>query len=147
MGDPVVSYDQSYQTELVSRVRAHERSHAESTLNAGTFVKVARILAVQVRVPFIVQTDRGPMRGAPGDWLVTNHPEDDAGSDIWCISDERMRSTYRIVHDYELDGDRVVFGNIAGEPVPYLDPAPTDGAWTPPPGAYGEPTQGDDRNG
>lgn len=58
------------------------------------FRKKARILAVQMWVPFTVDTDRGVMTGASYDWLVTNHPEDDPGSDVWSISDERMRNTY-----------------------------------------------------
>ncbi len=62
--------------------------------NAKTYRKKSRILAVQLSEPFMVHTDRGPMSGQPGDWLVTNHPEDDPGSDLWTISDERMKSTY-----------------------------------------------------
>lgn len=59
--------------------------------------KSARILAKRMDYPFVVETDRGPMRAEAGDWLVTNHPEDDAGSDLWSISDERFRSTYEVV--------------------------------------------------
>jgi len=61
---------------------------------ARTFRKTARIIAVQMLKPFVVMTDRGPMTGQPGDWLVTNHPDDDPGSDLWTISEERMLSTY-----------------------------------------------------
>ena len=53
-----------------------------------------RIIAVQLDQDFVVETDRGPMTASAGDWLVTNHPDDDPGSDVWSISDERMRSTY-----------------------------------------------------
>jgi len=56
--------------------------------------KTARIIAVQQTAPFMVHTDRGPMSGMPGDWLVTNHPDDDKGSDLWTISAERMKATY-----------------------------------------------------
>lgn len=56
--------------------------------------KRARIVAIKMRTAFVVETDRGDMEGAAGDWLVTNHPDDDPGSDIWSISDERMRNTY-----------------------------------------------------
>ena len=56
--------------------------------------KTSRIIAVQIPVPFTVETDRGVMAGEAGDWLVTNHPDDDAGSDLWSISDARMQSTY-----------------------------------------------------
>jgi hypothetical protein len=59
--------------------------------------KRARIIAVQQDQPFIVYTDRGPMTGQAGDWLVTNHPEDDPGSDLWTISAERMANTYEEV--------------------------------------------------
>ena len=62
--------------------------------NATTHRKTARILAVQQDAPFMVHTDRGPMSGMPGDYLVTNHPDDDAGSDLWTISAERMANTY-----------------------------------------------------
>lgn len=62
-----------------------------------TFRKTSRIIAVQQTVPFIVYTDRGPMQGQAGDWLVTNHPEDDVDSDVWAISEERMRNTYELV--------------------------------------------------
>ena len=58
------------------------------------FRKKARILAVQLHFAFTVETDRGVMEGFPGDWLVTNHPDDDPGSDVWTISNARMQSTY-----------------------------------------------------
>ena len=61
---------------------------------ATTFRKTARIIAIQLDAPFMVHTDRGPMTGQPGDWLVTNHPIDDSGSDLWTISAERMKNTY-----------------------------------------------------
>jgi hypothetical protein len=60
----------------------------------GVFRKRARVLAIQLAAAFTVETDRGVMSGIAGDWLVTNHPDDDPGSDIWTISDERMRATY-----------------------------------------------------
>jgi hypothetical protein len=59
-----------------------------------TFRKTARIVGIQLDSPFMVHTDRGPMSGVPGDWLVTNHPDDDPGSDLWTISAERMTNTY-----------------------------------------------------
>lgn len=67
------------------------------TLRRQNFRKTARIAAVKMFSPFVVKTDRGPMRGVAGDWLVTNHPDDDPGSDLWTISDERMRATYEEV--------------------------------------------------
>lgn len=70
-------------------------------MEVRTFTKRARIMAVQMTRPFIVYTDRGPMTGVAGDWLVTNHSEDDPGSDLWSISDERMQSTYDEQNPYE----------------------------------------------
>ncbi len=58
------------------------------------FRKKARVLAVEMAADFTVETDRGVMQGHAGDWLVTNHPDDDPGSDVWSISQERMTSTY-----------------------------------------------------
>lgn len=70
--------------------------------------KVARIIAVRIDRPFLVETDRGPQAGKPGDWIVTNHPDDDSGSDVWSISDERMRATYEAVPLGETAWDRVI---------------------------------------
>lgn len=61
---------------------------------AQALTKRSRILAIQLLEPFTVETDRGVMTGDVGDWLVTNHPDDDATSDLWSISDERMKATY-----------------------------------------------------
>ena len=79
---PQKVYRQADQAELV----AHP--------DRATYRKKARIVAVQQDEAFIVYTDRGPMTGQAGDWLVTNHPEDDPGSDLWTISAERMANTY-----------------------------------------------------
>lgn len=59
--------------------------------------KKARIVALKMDEPFTVATDRGLMRAEAGDWLVTNHPDDDPGSDVWSISAERMANTYEEV--------------------------------------------------
>lgn len=61
---------------------------------ARTFRKTARVIAVQQDKPFLVYTEHGPIAGEAGDWLATNHPDDDPTSDIWPISDERMLATY-----------------------------------------------------
>ena len=50
---------------------------------ALAYRKRSRILAIQMQAAFTVETDRGPMKGSAGDFLVTNHPEDDPGSDLW----------------------------------------------------------------
>lgn len=102
--EPVVSFEQSFRPELLARVKAiEEHGHllVHTDREGGTFVKTARIVALRIATPFIVQTDRGPMRGQKGDWLVTNHPDDDEGSDIWSISDARMRSTYSTAREVE----------------------------------------------
>jgi hypothetical protein len=87
--DPVITYGQAYVDDLRERVLIDREGEV--------FGKRARICAVTVPVPFIVHTDRGPMTGLAGDWLVTNHPADDPGSDIWTISDERLQATYFLI--------------------------------------------------
>jgi hypothetical protein len=78
-----------------------QADHAELVNNpdAQAYRKRSRILAVRMTESFTVRTDRGPMEGSAGDWLVTNHPDDDPGSDLWTISDERMMATYEIADD------------------------------------------------
>jgi hypothetical protein len=75
---------------------------------ARTYTKRSRIIAVQQTQPFTVMTDRGPMTGEPGDWLVTNHPADDPDSDIWSISADRMSRTYEQVDELDEDVPRSV---------------------------------------
>lgn len=90
-------YTQADREELIARAIGVEQDNhlgRERTTKAGTFRKTARIVAVQMDAPFTVETDRGPMTAVAGDWLVTNHPDDDSGSDVWSISDERMSATY-----------------------------------------------------
>lgn len=65
------------------------------------FRKRARIVARQIPWDFVVETDRGPMVGHAGDYLVTNHPDDDSGSDLWTISRERLEATYELVDTIE----------------------------------------------
>lgn len=62
-----------------------------------SFRKTARILAIPMDKPFSVRTEHGVMRGEAGDWLATNHPDDDPGSDLWLISNARMKATYQEV--------------------------------------------------
>ena len=57
--------------------------------------KTARIVAMPISEPFAVQTEHGIMTGEAGDYLATNHPADDPGSDIWPISAARMAATYQ----------------------------------------------------
>lgn len=97
---------QSDRDEFVERVLGLESNDSDVPPGwYGTFRKRARILAERMAVEFEVETDRGPMRGHPGDWLATNHPDDDPGSDLWTISAERMESTYEPVYS---DGDEMV---------------------------------------
>jgi len=120
---PRTRYPESYHDELVDRVL--NRGHGEVAR------KTARILAVSVPHDFVVETDRGPMEGAPGDWLVTNHPDDDPGSDVWAISDARFQATYalddsprgRITQRGDVERANAL-GEVAGEPVPYVDASP-----------------------
>lgn len=81
----------------VARLTQRHRNVVLNHPGARTFRKTARIVAIQSAIPFTVETDRGVMQGKAGDWVVTNHPEDDEASDVWSISDERMRATYEEV--------------------------------------------------
>lgn len=81
-GVTINRFDQGFRDVLLRSVAARE------------YRKTARIVALQIEAPFTVETDRGVMAGQAGDWLATNHPDDDPGSDLWAISDERMRATY-----------------------------------------------------
>lgn len=87
-------------------------THASTPLSAGDLAKMvrstptvlvarkaARILAIRIDHPFEVETDRGLMQAQAGDWLVTNHPDDDPESDIWSISHERFSNTYEVLLD------------------------------------------------
>lgn len=95
--DSPVRYTQADRDRIIDDVLHHGFG--------GIFRKHSRIVAVQENEPFEVETDRGVMRGAAGDWIVTNHPEDDDGSDVWSISNDRMESTY---HPW----DRPVITNV-----------------------------------
>ena len=59
--------------------------------------KIARILAIRMDTPFEVETEHGIIGGEAGDYLATNHPADDPGSDMWPISAIRMEATYEPV--------------------------------------------------
>jgi hypothetical protein len=75
--------------------RIYTQDDRQELLDDGApFRKTARIVAVKQTEPFIVHTEHGPISGEAGDWLATNHPSDDPGSDIWPISAERMKNTY-----------------------------------------------------
>jgi len=63
-------------------------------VSSGVFRKRARLCAIRIDVPFEVETDQGVVKGEPGDWLATNHPDDDPGSDVWVVSADRMAATY-----------------------------------------------------
>lgn len=59
----------------------------------GVFRKKSRVIAIRIVGPFEVETEHGVVTCHDG-WLATNHPDDDSGSDVWPISDERLRRTY-----------------------------------------------------
>lgn len=67
--------------------------------NSGVFRKSARLCAIRIAHPFDVETSQGVVHGDAGDWLATNHPDDDPGSDVWVVSAERMAATYERVED------------------------------------------------
>lgn len=81
----------------VLRISQSDREALIANPGRRAYRKVARIIAVKMTQPFEVETDRGWMTGVPGDYLVTNHPSDDVGSDLWTISAERMLATYEEV--------------------------------------------------
>lgn len=126
---PRVRFGQAYRDVVVDKVLARGLGEVAR--------KTARILAISIPHDFVVETDRGVMTGEPGDWLATNHPDDDPGSDLWVISDERFQATYTLVddlgdlpqrgdHDQGLGGgvSRATLGEVAGEAVPYVDASP-----------------------
>ncbi len=81
----------------LAKLRTFTQAHRATLLaleGASEWRKTARIIAVQLDVRFVVETEHGVMAGHPGDWLATNHPDDDPGSDLWIISAERMKATY-----------------------------------------------------
>jgi len=82
MTEPIIHFTQGHRATLLGN------------MGALTFRKMARIVAVQIKLPFTVATDRGVMVGEAGDWLATNCPDDDPGSDLWSISAARMAATY-----------------------------------------------------
>jgi len=81
-------------TDAVIHITQEHRDVFIGDTTARVFRKRARIIAIPMHVPFTVETDRGIMAGVAGDWLVTNHPADDPGSDLWSISAARMAATY-----------------------------------------------------
>lgn len=120
---PPVRYGQAFRPRLVEMVLAEGKGEVAR--------KTARILAISIPEDFIVETDRGDMEGKPGDWLVTNHPDDDPGADVWSISDERFQATYELVPvEPDRSGriregvSRETLGSVAGEAVPYTDASP-----------------------
>lgn len=56
--------------------------------------KTARVIARKISTPFVVDTDHGQLVANVGDYLVTNHPEDDPSSDVWPVSAERFAASY-----------------------------------------------------
>lgn len=57
--------------------------------------KTARIIARQLDHRFTVETDHGTVSAAAGDYIVTNHPDDDASStEVWPVSRARFEGSY-----------------------------------------------------
>lgn len=59
--------------------------------------KTARVIARTILAPFVVDTEHGQMLANAGDYLVTNHPDDDPSSDVWPVSAERFSRSYKEV--------------------------------------------------
>lgn len=60
--------------------------------------KTARIIARPVPVAFTVETDHGTVSAEAGDYIVTNHPADDASSsEVWPVSKARFEASYEPV--------------------------------------------------
>lgn len=77
------------------------------------YEKSARIVAVQMSGRFHVETDHGVMTGDAGDWLATNHPDDDSSSDVWPIGAARFAASYRPWVDPQNRAQRAVPARIA----------------------------------
>lgn len=69
----------------------------QNLAGSGMFRKTARLLAVRMPGAFEVETEHGRIGGEPGDWIATNHPDDDASSDVWPISNERLSQSYEVI--------------------------------------------------
>lgn len=80
--------------------------------------KTARVVAIKLGHAFTVDTAHGQMVASPGDYLVTNHPDDDPSSDVWPVEAERFERTYQR-HDVDAVMSRV-------RPAPDLDPSPDE---------------------
>ena len=96
MLDPVIA-SVTVDADGTNHYKPDYRGVLEIGLAEGTVVvarKRSRIIAVQQKRPFTVETDHGTMRGEAGDYLVTNHPDDDDSSDIWPLSRERFEASY-----------------------------------------------------
>lgn len=135
----IVSFTPEYRSELIARVNAFQRGAVRGPSGGpmeegkpgeyGSFVKTARIMAIKIPVPFVVQTEHGSMDAKAGDWLATNHPLDDDTSDIWPISAERFAATYAPSTAFgtlqaALDADVRTIGEVAGAPVPLQEYSP-----------------------
>jgi hypothetical protein len=78
----------------------HLGSWSRDSLVAGDFgptqtvKKRARTIVVKMDQAFSVQTEHGTIAGERGDYLATNHPDDDPTSDVWPVSAERFNATY-----------------------------------------------------
>ena len=82
--DGVKLITQEYRLKLVART------------DGKVYRKRARIVAVRMDEDFLVETEHGVMAGEAGDFLATNHPDDDPGSDVWPVSAARMAITYEV---------------------------------------------------
>lgn len=57
--------------------------------------KRSRTVVVKIDSPFTVDTEHGNVIANAGDYLATNHPDDDPSSDVWPVSAERFNRSYK----------------------------------------------------
>jgi len=65
----------------------------EATDNWKRYRKVATVLAMQMDIPFCVETLEGTMHGKPGDYLVMNEETEEC----WPVKKEIFEKTYEEV--------------------------------------------------
>lgn len=115
-------------TEPVIHVTQEHRDTLIADPTGRVVRKRSRAIALQMHVPFTVETDRGLMRGEAGDWLMTNHPDDDPGSDLWSISDARFQQTYEPAIAPSVEGLLIEVNRMLGDVTKTRERHPLDAA-------------------
>lgn len=91
---PTTGTDGENAVDATPTYTSADRAAIIGNRRAVVAMKAARLVAVRQIDPFVVETAQGTMRGEAGDFLATNHPSDDPGSDVWPVSAERFHATY-----------------------------------------------------